>query len=136
MSELLKRGVMIHQGKNAKKYREAKNVKQEVIAQELNISQQAVSNLEKRAELDDATIKVYSLVLGIDEVFIRNVADDYSIETTSNFFDNSSQILNFNPLDKVVELFSDKDTLYERMLADKEKTSELLQKIIDKYLKV
>lgn len=135
MSELLKRGVMIHQGKNAKKYREAKNVKQEVIAQELNISQQAVSNLEKRAELDDATIKIYSHILDIDEIFIRNVADDCPIETTSNFFDNSSQILNFNPIDKVVELFSDKDTLYERMLADKEKTSELLEKIIDKYLK-
>lgn len=135
MSELAKKNIIIHHGKNAKKLREAINIKQEVIAQELNITQQAVSNLEKRAELDDETIKVYARVLDINEIFIRNMADDSSPESTSNFFDQSSQILNFNPLDKVVELCADKDTLYERMLKDKDKISELLQKIIDKYIK-
>lgn len=135
MSELAKKNIIIHHGKNAKKLREAVNIKQEVIAQELNITQQAVSNLEKRAELDDETIKVYARVLVINEIFIRNMADDSSPESTSNFFDQSSQILNFNPLDKVVELCADKDTLYERMLKDKDKISELLQKIIDKYIK-
>ena len=66
----------VHQGKNAKRLREAKGIKQEEIAMELEISQQAVSQLEKRQELDDEIIAVYTRVLGIDESFIRNMVDD------------------------------------------------------------
>ncbi len=84
---------------------------------ELNITQQAVSQLEKRQELDDETIEAYARIVGgIDEYFIRNMPDNSLPEVTSNFFDQSSQILNFNPLDKLVELYSEKDQLYERML--------------------
>lgn len=105
---------VIHQGKNAKKFRETKGVKQETIAQELEITQQAISQLERRQELDDKTIEVYARIIGIDEFFIRNMPDDSLLENTSNFYDQSSQILNFNPLDKVMELCTDKDELYKQ----------------------
>jgi transcriptional regulator with XRE-family HTH domain len=125
----------IHQGKNAKRFWEAKGIKQEVMAIELNITQQAVSQLEKRRELDDETIEVYARIVGIDEQFIRNMVDDSLQEGSSYFFDNSSQILNFNPLDKVVELCSEKDQLYERMLLEKEKVNNYLEKALDKFSK-
>ena len=131
----------VHQGKNAKRLREAKGIKQEVIAMELNITQQAVSQLEKRQELDDETIKVYAKVVGIDEQFIRNMTDD-SLEGSNYFYDHSSQNrdystqnLTFNPLDKVVELCSEKDQLYERMLSEKEKVNNYLEKALDKLSK-
>ncbi|WP_019540496.1 helix-turn-helix domain-containing protein [Proteiniphilum acetatigenes] len=118
----------VHQGKNAKRLREAKGVKQDAIAMELGISQQAVSQLERRQELDDATIAAYAKVLEIDEVFIRNMPDDSLPEVAANFFDQSSQILNFNPLDKLMELYSEKDQLYERIVKlEKEKSALLRQ---------
>ncbi|HBX21577.1 MAG TPA: transcriptional regulator [Porphyromonadaceae bacterium] len=132
----------VHQGKNAKRLREAKGIKQEVIAMELNITQQAVSQLEKRQELDDETIKVYAKVVGIDEQFIRNMTDESLLEGSNYFYDHSiqnknvsTQTLNFNPLDKLVELYSEKDQLYERMLSEKEKVNNYLEKALDKLSK-
>lgn len=131
-----------HQGKNAKLFRETKGIKQEAIAIELDITQQAVSQLEKRQELDDEVIKVYARVVGIDEYFIRNMVDDSLPEGSSYFFDQSSQIsqlssqvLNLNPLDKLMELYSEKDQLYERMLSEKEKVNSYLEKALDKLSK-
>lgn len=128
----------VHQGKNAKRLREAKGIKQEEIAMELEISQQAVSQLEKRQELDDETIAVYARVLGIDESFILNMTDD-SLEGSNYFYDhsfqnrdNSTQNLTFNPLDKLIEVYSEKDKLYERMILEKEKVNNYLEKALDK----
>ena len=132
----------VHQGKNAKRFREAKGIKQEAIAIELDITQQAVSQLEKRQELDDEVIKVYAKIVGIDEYFIRNMVDDSLPEGSNYFFDQSSQIsqlssqvLNLNPLDKLMELYSEKDQLYERMLSEKEKVNNYLEKALDKLSK-
>ena len=134
----------IHQGRNAKRLREAKGIKQEAIAIELEISQQAVSQLEKRQELDDETIAVYARVLEIDEQFIQNMVDDSLPEGSNYFYDQSSQKrdystqnqnLTFNPLDKVVELCAEKDQLYERMLLEKEKVNNYLEKALDKHSK-
>ncbi len=131
----------VHQGKNAKRLREAKGVKQEVIAMELKISQQAVSLLERRQELDDATIAAYAKVLEIDEVFIRNMVDESLLEGSNYFYDQSSQNrdysnqtqnLTFNPLDKLVEVYSEKDKLYERIVElEKEKSTLLGQFLKD-----
>ena len=134
----------IHQGRNAKRLREAKGIKQEAIAIELEISQQAVSQLEKRQELDDETIAVYARVLEIDEQFIQNMVDDSLPEGSNYFYDQSSQKrdystqnqnLTFNPLDKVVELCAEKNQLYERMLLEKEKVNNYLEKALDKLSK-
>lgn len=128
----------VHHGKNVKLFRETRGIKQEEIAMELEISQQAVSQLEKRQELDDKTIAAYAKVLGIDEVFIRNMVDESLLEGSDYFYDHSiqnknvsTQNLTFNPLDKVVELCAEKDKLYERML-ELEKEKRVL---VEQYLK-
>ncbi len=128
----------VHQGKNVKLFRETKGIKQEAIAIELNITQQAVSQLEKRRELDDETIAVYAKVVGIDEYFIRNMVDESLLEGSNYFYDNSfqnrnysSQNLTFNPLDKLVEVYSEKDKLYERILELEKEKSALLEKLLE-----
>ena len=129
----------VHQGKNAKRFREAKGIKQEAIAIELDITQQAVSQLEKRQELDDEAINVYARVVGIDEYFIRNMVDDSLLEGSTYFYDHSSQIrstqvntqnLTFNPLDKLVELYSEKDQLYERIVQLEKEKNTLLENLL------
>ncbi len=126
----------IHQGKNVKRLREAKGVKQEVIAMELDITQQAVSQLEKRQELDDVTIAAYAKALEINEDFIRNMTDN-SLPENSNYFydyiqnkDVSTQNLTFNPLDKLAEVYSEKDQLYERIVELKNEKCALLEKFL------
>ncbi len=130
----------VHQGKNVKLFRETKGIKQEAIAIELNITQQAVSQLEKRRELDDETIAVYAKVVGIDEYFIRNMVDESLLEGSNYFYDQSSQNrdystqtqnLTFNPLDKLVEVYSEKDKLYERILELEKEKSALLEKLLE-----
>lgn len=127
----------VHHGKNVKLFRETRGIKQEEIAMELKITQQAVSQLEKRQELDDDTIAVYAKVVGIDEYFIRNMVDESLLEGSNYFYDQSSQNrdysnqtqnLTFNPLDKLVEVYSEKDKLYERIVElEKEKSALLKQ---------
>ncbi|MEA5043783.1 MAG: helix-turn-helix transcriptional regulator [Petrimonas sp.] len=126
-----------HQGKNAKLFRETKGIKQEAIAIELDITQQAVSQLEKRQELDDEAINVYARVVGIDEYFIRNMVDDSLLEGSTYFYDHSiqnknvsTQTLTFNPLDKVVELCAEKDQLYERIVQLEKEKSTLLENLL------
>lgn len=126
-----------HQGKNAKLFRETKGIKQEAIAIELKISQQAVSQLEKRQELDDEVIKVYARIVGIDEYFIRNMVDDSLLEGSTYFYDHSiqnknvsTQTLTFNPLDKLVELYSEKDQLYERIVQLEKEKNTLLENLL------
>lgn len=126
-----------HQGKNAKLFRETKGIKQEAIAIELDITQQAVSQLEKRQELDDEVIKVYARIVGIDEYFIRNMVDDSLLEGSTYFYDHSiqnknvsTQTLTFNPLDKVVELCAEKDQLYERIVQLEKEKSTLLENLL------
>ena len=122
----------VHQGRNAKRLRE-----EEAIAIDLEISQQAVSQLEKRQELDDATIAVYAKVLEIDESFIRNMVDESLLEGSTYFYDHSiqnknvnTQSLTFNPLDKLVEVYSEKDQLYERIIELEKEKSALMEQMI------
>lgn len=131
----------VHHGKNVKLFRETRGIKQEEIAMELKITQQAVSQLEKRQELDDDTIAVYAKVVGIDEYFIRNMVDESLLEGSNYFYDQSSQNrdysnqtqnLTFNPLDKLVEVYSEKDKLYERIVElEKEKSALMGQFLTD-----
>jgi hypothetical protein len=103
---------------------------------ELDITQQAVSQLEKRQELDDVTIAAYAKALEINEDFIRNMTDN-SLPENSNYFydyiqnkDVSTQNLTFNPLDKLAEVYSEKDQLYERIVELKNEKCALLEKFL------
>lgn len=138
------KNTQIHHGNNAKRFRETRGIKQDVIAMELGITQQAVSLLEKRQELDDTTIAVYARVVGIDDFFIRNMVDESLSDGSTYLYDHSSQvksaqvatqILNFNPLDKIMEICADKDRIYEQLLAEKDKVSNFLEKALEKLSK-
>lgn len=107
----------IHHGRNIKRLRDILGVKQEKIAFELNLTQQAVSKLEQKEKIDDETLEKIAKVLKVPVEAIKNFDDDATIsfvantfnDSTAGYISNSNYNCNFNPLDKVVEL-------YERML--------------------
>ena len=104
----------IHHGRNIKRLRDILGVKQEQIAFELNLTQQAVSKLEQKDVIDDETLVKVAKVLKVPVEAIKNFDDEATISFVANTFNDSTAVgynyyCTFNPIDKIVEL-------YERML--------------------
>lgn len=126
----------IHQGRNVKRFREMLGIKQEALAIELgdDWNQRKVSLLEQKDVIEDDLLSQVAKVLKVPVEAIKNFDEDAAINIVSNTFtdfkDNASAInnncvLNFNPVDKIVEL-------YEALVKSEKEKIELMQKILDK----
>ncbi|MEN2402338.1 helix-turn-helix transcriptional regulator [Flavobacterium sp. MC2016-06] len=118
-----------HIGRNISRIRELKGMKQEALAIAIGVSQQSVSNIEASENVDQEKLSEIAKVLGVTVEAIENFSEEnvfnyfntFHESVTGSFITNNS--CNFNPLDKVVEL-------YERLvLAEKEK-NEYLEKLL------
>ena len=120
----------VHEGRNVKRIREMLGIKQETLAAELNWSQQKISLLEQKENIDDALLEEVAKILKVPVEAIKNFDEQAAVNIVSSTItnnDNSSVYGNyhFNPLDKVIEL-------YERMLKDKDSMIEELKKLLQK----
>ncbi|MGQ8869653.1 XRE family transcriptional regulator [Myroides sp. TSA_177.3] len=125
----------IHQGRNVKRFREMLGIKQEVLAFDLgeDWNQKKISVLEQKEVIDNALLQQISKVLKIPVEAIENFDEEQAINLISNSvsFENCQQPSffnyqpNFNPIDKVIEL-------YERMLQQQKEMIERLEKLIEK----
>jgi len=116
----------IHHGKNVKRLREILGIKQEAIALELNISQQAMSKLEQKEQIDDEILNKISKILQVPTNAIKNFNDEMAINVVANTFNDSSFVGYkpiFNPIDKVIDL-------YERLLKAEQEKNALLEKLL------
>ena len=113
-----------HIGRKISRIRELRGMKQDALATELGISQQAISKLEQSEQVEDSTLEKVATALGISIEAIKNFSEDSIFNYFNNFHDSSSgdfrQHCTFNPLDKVVEL-------YERLLASEREKIEILK---------
>ena len=107
-------------------------MKQETLAEELGISQQSVSTLEKSETLEDKKLEEIAKALGVTKEGIENFSEESVLNIISNSFHDQSALNailhqpTFNPLDKVVEL-------YERLVqAEKDKVAYLEKLLKDK----
>ena len=118
----------IHHGRNIKRLREMLGVKQEYIANELNMTQQTISKLEQKEEIDDEVLGKVAKVLNVPVDAIKNLNDEATFNIIANsYHDNSSAInyqCNFNPIDRVVEL-------YERLLAAEKEKVAMLERLLE-----
>lgn len=121
-------------GANVRRWREWRNVKQDVLADQIGVSQATLSSYEKKEKLDIEILEKIAKVLDVPVEAITELNDGASINIVANTFDNYSSAINwqptFNPLDKIVELFEEKNALYERMLKEKEETISLLHEVL------
>jgi len=117
------------------KIRELKGMKQETLAAQLGISQQAVSKIEQSADVDGEALEKISKILGVPADAIKNFNDDAVLNIISNTFTSQdTSTLNainfqpsFNPIDKIVELYNEKIALLERLLLAEKEKNELLK---------
>lgn len=117
-------------GKNLQRIRVYLGVKQDSLASDLGISQQAVSKLEQQEEIDEETLSKAADALGVSPSLIKNFDEEKAVyninnhnyrEATINEGGSavaSAQII--NPIEKIVEL-------YERLLKSEREKIELLK---------
>lgn len=115
----------IHIGRKISKLRELKGIKQEALAAELGISQQAVSKIEQSAEVEEEALDKIAKVLGLTPEAIKAFSEDAVFNIIANTFTDNSQnnnnyLCTINPLEKIVEL-------YERLLASEREKVEMLK---------
>jgi len=134
----------IHEGRNIKRIREMLGIKQDALATDLGLSQQAISALEQKEALDKDMLEKIAAVLKVPVEAIKNFDEMAAINIISNTFNNNSHDSssfyssainyqpNFNPIEKIVQLYDEKIALYERMLKDKDGMIEELKRLVKK----
>ena len=124
----------IHEGRNVKRIREILGIKQEALAVELGLSQQAISALEQKEALDKDMLEKVATALKITPESIKSFSEESVINIISNTFNShDTSTMNavnyyptFNALEKMVDL-------YEALLkSEKEKTALLEKKLENK----
>lgn len=123
----------IHEGRNVNKIRNLLGVKQETLAAQLGLSQQAISALEQKEVLDKETLEKVAKALKVSPEAIRTFSEETAVNIISNNFNShDTSTMNainyypsFNPLDKMVEL-------YEALLKSEREKIELLQRLTEK----
>jgi transcriptional regulator with XRE-family HTH domain len=114
----------VHHGRAVKRLREILHIKQDVLADALNISQQSVSLLETKETIEPEQLEQIAKTLKVPVDAIKNYNEEAAVNYIANTFNgNSGNYMNFNPVDKVVEL-------YERIIKEKEEKIALLEKML------
>ena len=124
----------VHEGRNVKRIREILGIKQEALALDLGISQQAISALEQKEALDKDMLEKVASALKVSPEAIKNFNEENTINIFSNtYHDQSSSIYNnFNPLEKYVEQVEENKRLYEELLKSEREKVQLLERMLNK----
>ncbi|MBS7254960.1 helix-turn-helix domain-containing protein [Flavobacterium branchiicola] len=126
-----------HIGRKISRIRELKDMKQEALAQALGTNQQAISAMENSETIDDEKLKQVAKALGVSVEAIQNFTEENMINYFSSFYDNSTNSgaihanhCTFNPLDKLIEVYEEKEKLYERLLQSEKDKIEYLENLL------
>lgn len=122
----------LHIGRKISKIRELRGMKQEALAADLGISQQAISKIEQSADVDDASLEKIAAALGVSSEAIKAFTEEAIFNIISNTFHNTSSdsstliasSLNYQPTFNTIEKIID---LYERLLQSEREKNELLK---------
>lgn len=123
-----------NQGANVRRWREWRNIKQEVLAEMIGVSQATMSGIEKKETIDPETVEKLAKALDIPVEAITELAKENSVNifsgnwssdqsTSLNFGSTVSIAPSFNPIDRVAEL-------YERLLKSEQEKISLLQEVL------
>ena len=121
-----------HIGRKISRIRELRDMKQEALAQALGTNQQAISIMENSETIEEEKLIEVAKALGVSVEAIKN----FSEEGVINYFNTFNEAVannnfgrqdtcNFNPLDKVVEL-------YERLVQAEKDKNDYLEKFMKK----
>lgn len=132
-----------HIGRKISRIRELRNMKQEALAIELGVSQQTISHIEQSETLEEEKLEKVAKALGVTPEAIKNFSEEKAINYFNTFNDHSFSNSNgttfnpdnctFNPIDKLVEVYEEKEKLYERLLEAEKAKVVYLEKLLGKH---
>lgn len=140
----------VHEGRNVKRIREILGVKQEALAIDLGLSQQAVSLMEQKETLDIPTLEKVANALHVPVEAIKNFDEQATVYNIQNNYDESnagannisgcnsgnnngsSSTYTFNPLEKYVEQVEENKLLYQALLKEKDEKIAILERLMEK----
>lgn len=129
-------GKTIHEGHNVKRIREMLRIKQDTLASDLGLSQQAISALEQKESLDKDMLEKVAQALKVPVEAIKEFNEENVINNIScNFHDSpnsASVVYNFNPIEKLIAVMEENKSLYERLLQTEREKVALLEKMLEK----
>lgn len=135
----------VNQGANIRKIRQMVGMKQDVLAKELGITQQSISSIEQKREIDKETLIKIATILKVSPKIIEEMDDSPISVVIENNFENGSHNyesgigyvneLNDNkivhPIEKILELSKENTTLYERMITIEKEKVALLEQLLN-----
>jgi len=127
----------IHEGRNVRRFREMRRMKQDALAAELgdDWNQQRVSLLEQKETIDVALLKQIAQVLDVPVEAFQNLDEDQAINIIASTIDNSSFFnqgtININAIAEIQKLHEEKIALFERMLKEKDEMMARLEKLME-----
>lgn len=127
----------VHHGRNIRRTRIEKNIKQEALSKSVHLSQPAISKYEKMKVIDDEMLQRFARALNVPFDYLKNLEEDaqtvvFENNTVNNsdqggtnthvgYIENDTDVTNFNPIDKITEL-------YERLLKEKDEKYAALER--------
>ena len=125
----------LHIGRKISRIRELRGMKQEALALELGISQQAISKLEQSEKIEEEVLDKIAKALGVTAEGIAKFNEETILNIISNTFtSNDTSTINainiqptFNPIDKLIEVYEENKKLYEQLLASEREKVEILK---------
>lgn len=134
----------VNHGQNIKIARAVKDIKQEVLAEQMQTTQSTISKHENSTVLEDNILDKYAEALGVSMEFLKtwetsaktiifesnvvNNQDTAGANTHVGYTNDSNNIIQ-NPLDKVTEL-------YERLLKEKDEKYSALERRVQNLEKL
>lgn len=119
-------------GANVRRWREWRNINQDVLADKIGVSQATLSLYEKKEKLEPEVLDKIAKALDILVEAITELEMGTSINIYSGTWQDNA-ITNqytFNPIEKIVQLYDEKIALYERMLKEKDEAISLLHEVL------
>lgn len=126
----------VHQGRNVRNARLRKNMKQEALAQSIQVAQSTLSKIENSKFVEEELLQKISKTLDVPYELLRDEEEEAStVVFENNTITNNDSTVNgcasnidnytnvFNPIEKIIEL-------YERLIqAEKEKYTALEKRV-------
>ncbi len=116
-------------GANVRRWREWRNVNQDVLAEQIGVSQATLSGYEKKDKLEQDILDKIAKALDIPVEAITELEQGTAINIISSTFHDSSIASmmycqpTFNPIDKIAEL-------YERLLQSEKEKVLILEDVL------
>ncbi len=120
----------MHLGRNIAKLRAVKGYKQEEFAKLLKISQQALSRLENKKEVDEDILKLVADKLEVPIEAIQAFNSDSFINNFNQKVEqvnNQVETININPFEKIEELYKQIIKDKDKIIAEQKKEIEALR---------